>query len=265
MTQPKQIRKKSGAKKAGAATSARGRKPKPQPVRVPVVRLLPVIIFTAVLMLTVRLGDVWFGLNDWLGFVSVQTSSALAQTAPPSDGTDTSGSMQVAQNTAPSAPASVAEGADEEEDYLDREYTRSELQLLERLRERRQQIDVRERELEKQESLIMAAEARLDRRITELKDLEATIEGLLTRLDEQEQAKINQLVKIYATMKPKDAARIFNDLDMPILLTVIENMKESKVAPIIAEMESIKATALTEELSNRRRLPGMPMDGSRTN
>lgn len=70
-----------------------------------------------------------------------------------------------------------------------------------------------------------------------------------------------QLVRIYATMKPKEAARIFDALDMPILLAVMENMKESKSAPILASMSVERARALTEELTNRRRLPAVGSEG----
>jgi flagellar motility protein MotE (MotC chaperone) len=63
-------------------------------------------------------------------------------------------------------------------------------------------------------------------------------------------------VKIYETMKPKDAAPIFEQLEMAILLDVIERMKEAKVAPIIAAMDPQKAKSLTTDLVKRRRLAG---------
>jgi len=60
---------------------------------------------------------------------------------------------------------------------------------------------------------------------------------------------------MYGARKPKYAARSFNSVEMPILLNVVERMKETKVAPIIAQMDAVKATALTEELSTRRQIP----------
>ncbi len=58
-------------------------------------------------------------------------------------------------------------------------------------------------------------------------------------------------------MKPKDAAQIFDDLDMTILVAVVTSMKEAKVAPIISAMTAERARALTEEMSSRKQLPGM--------
>ena len=60
------------------------------------------------------------------------------------------------------------------------------------------------------------------------------------------------LVTIYETMKPKDAAKIFNELEMPVLLKVVSNMKEVKVAPVIASMDPAKARELSIELSRQK-------------
>ncbi len=56
-------------------------------------------------------------------------------------------------------------------------------------------------------------------------------------------------------MKPKDAARIFEELEMDTLLLVTERMKERKLAPIMAKMNPARATEITVELSRLRNLP----------
>ncbi len=66
---------------------------------------------------------------------------------------------------------------------------------------------------------------------------------------------MQSLVKIYVKMKPKQAARVFIKLDMQILLEVIERMKESKSALILAQMAPDKVREITRELATRRRLP----------
>jgi flagellar motility protein MotE (MotC chaperone) len=43
---------------------------------------------------------------------------------------------------------------------------------------------------------------------------------------------------------------------MPILLTVIENMKERSAAAILAEMTPNRAKEVTTELARRQSLPG---------
>lgn len=231
---------------------------------IPRPRLLPVTIFVAVLMLTVRLGGLYEDFNRLnLAEVSVGQSTAQAQNAE-------GAAPPVAPAPAP-APASgeglppvsasqVGGQAPKPEASFDpaqdpATFTQSEIDLLQKLAERREQIEAREKELAMREGLLQAAETRIDRKVGELKTLQDTITALLAQYDQKEAEKVAQLVKIYATMKPKDAARIFNDLDMPILIQVMVNMKESKSAPILASMDPVKARALTEEMSRMRRLP----------
>ena len=63
---------------------------------------------------------------------------------------------------------------------------------------------------------------------------------------------------IYSGMKPKDAARIFNTLDMDILIAVISKMPEAKSGAIIATMDADPARALTTMLAEQKNLPSVP-------
>jgi flagellar motility protein MotE (MotC chaperone) len=51
-------------------------------------------------------------------------------------------------------------------------------------------------------------------------------------------------------MKPKDAAKIFNNLDMNVLLRVAKTMSPRKMAPILAEMDAARAQELTVQMAN---------------
>jgi flagellar motility protein MotE (MotC chaperone) len=53
-------------------------------------------------------------------------------------------------------------------------------------------------------------------------------------------------------MRPRDAATIFNDLEMPVLLQVVDRMKEAKAAPVLAAMQPDKARDLTAKLAQLR-------------
>ena len=100
-----------------------------------------------------------------------------------------------------------------------------------------------------------AAERRIDRKIEDLKALRGAVEGLIKTHDDQQAKKMQSLVKIYEAMKPKDAARIFEELDLDTLLLVAERMKERKLAPIMAKMNPQKAKTMTVELGKLRELP----------
>ncbi|MBF0356858.1 MAG: hypothetical protein HQL43_16650, partial [Alphaproteobacteria bacterium] len=127
--------------------------------------------------------------------------------------------------------------------------------VLQKLSKRRDELEARAKEMQMREDLAKAAEARLAKKLEEMKQVQSTIEGLLRKYDDQEDVKMKSLVKIYESMKPKDAAKIFEQLDMPILLDVIERMKEQKAAAVLADMSPQKAKEVTAEIADRRKLP----------
>ncbi|MCW8951903.1 MAG: hypothetical protein OQK23_05305, partial [Rhodospirillales bacterium] len=134
-------------------------------------------------------------------------------------------------------------------------FTQSEIDLLQQLAVRREEIDKRSSEINMREGLLQAAESRINKKLDELKKLQATIEGLIKTHDQQQEVKMASLVKIYENMKPQDAARIFEELDMETLLMVAERMKERKLAPVMAKMNPGKAKEMTVELARMRDLP----------
>ncbi len=131
-------------------------------------------------------------------------------------------------------------------------FSQTDLDVLQRLSERRTALDAREQDLVTRENLVKAAEQRIDKKIAEMKALQTSVEGMLKTIDTQDDAKVQSLVKIYQAMKPKDAAKIFEQLDLPILLSVIERMKEGNVAPIMAAMDPMKAKMVTDGMALRR-------------
>lgn len=135
------------------------------------------------------------------------------------------------------------------------QFSRAEVEMLQSLVERRETLELRGRELDIRENLLSAAEERIDDKIAQLKNIEATIEDLLKRHDDQEEQKLSSLVRIYENMKPKQAARIFEELDIDILIDVAERMNERKIAPILAQMTPETAMTLTVEIRTRKQLP----------
>ena len=134
-------------------------------------------------------------------------------------------------------------------------FTDNEIKVLQQLAERRDLIEARAEELRIREGLLGAAEKRIDKKILEMRRLELAIKKLIKTHDRQEDLKMQSLVKIYEAMKPKDAARIFGELDINTLLMVAERMKERKLAPIMAQMNPERAKEMTVELTRIRNLP----------
>lgn len=123
--------------------------------------------------------------------------------------------------------------------------------ILERLQERRQELDTRARELDIRESLIKAAEKRMDGQLTELKATEARITVATEQKDEAQAARFKGLVTMYENMKPRDAAKIFDRLDTGVLLEVVSKIEPRKMADILALMSPDAAQHLTVELASQ--------------
>ncbi|PCJ57573.1 MAG: hypothetical protein COA65_09290 [Rhodospirillaceae bacterium] len=214
-------------------------------------RLLPLMIFTLVLMLGIKVGGFWEGLS----LEGTAVSAAESKTANTDVSADDQAKKSAADLDGDAAEGAVVEVASKEPDLDPEELSQAEIDVLQQLLDRRQILEAHAEQLVGREDLLRATELRIDKKITELKAIQETIKSYLKRHDKEEKAKLKSLVKIYETMKPKNAARIFERLEMPILLDVIEGMKETKVAPVIARMDPVKAEAITTELAQRRQLP----------
>ena len=142
-------------------------------------------------------------------------------------------------------------------DALESDYalTPEQMELFEDLGKRRSELEARDRELARREALLEAAQQEIDAKYAELSNLKKEIEALLVQQDEQEKERIQSLVRIYETMKPKDAARIFDTLETDVLLQVMTSMAERRTAPILAAMSADRARAVTILMAEQKQLP----------
>ena len=217
------------------------------------IRLLPVLIVVLSFTLSLKLGSLWDGAN---GIFSA--SVAIAQEKKPE-------TVEKKQNPAEKVITPKKSGGDQIGRFEPGLVTDSELEILQKLVDRRGKLKAQEQKLDTRERLLMATEKRINAKLEKLKLMQATISNLLTKHEKQKEKKMKSIVKIYEKMKPGDAARIFEELDMAILLDVVERMKEAKTAPIMAKMTPGKAKLLTAELTQRRSLPTIEQNKNRAN
>lgn len=133
--------------------------------------------------------------------------------------------------------------------------TPGEIEVLQNLARRREEIEARARELDSREALVAAAEARVDKKLAEIKAIEDKITAAQAQQSVEQDQQLARLVKVYEAMKPADAAMIFNTLDAQVLIDVASRMKEAKIAPVLAAMDPEAAKSLTVALATRRANP----------
>lgn len=199
---------------------------------------LSLMIFAGILMMGLRAGDVWQAVTTGPAFKPVQEVQAEEKPAPAAQ-------EETAQAPLPSKPVSM-----DDEAALDKDSD-----LYRQLLGRREQLEKRENELTTREAMAKVAEQRIDQKIKELETLRLQVQTLLGQASAAQAAQIENLVKIYETMKPKEAARIFETLEMPVLLGVVQKMKPARTAAVMAEMDPQKAKDVTVALTRQDQLP----------
>jgi len=127
----------------------------------------------------------------------------------------------------------------------------AELQVLQSLGARRGQLDKREQDMDVQLALLAAAEAKLDAKLRSLNGLKGDIQGLLGQADAKQAAEVDRMVKVFESMKSKDAAPRMAVLDDAVRLPIAAKMKERALSGILAAMSADDAKQLTEALARR--------------
>lgn len=227
------------------------------------IRVLPVLVLFLALSFGLRFSEFVTGVPHSAGF-----AYAKEEVAPAPSEKELSSEGEEVSATPLGHGEKTHESGDEKEsaekgvewkDSMDSdiEFSAAKMELFQDLSSRRDDLESRERELSMREALLRAAEQEIDQKYKELISLRGEIQALLQTQSEEEEKRIASLVKIYEGMKAKSAARIFDTLDLGVLLQVIGQMSERKSAPIIAAMKPERARTVTIMLAEQKQLPNM--------
>jgi flagellar motility protein MotE (MotC chaperone) len=127
----------------------------------------------------------------------------------------------------------------------------SERAILERLQSRRQELEARAREIDIRESLLKAAEKKAESRVEELKGIESRISTATEQKTEADNARFKGIITMYESMKPKDAAKVFDRLEMSVLYQIASQIAPRKMSDILGLMSPEAAERLTTEMARR--------------
>jgi flagellar motility protein MotE (MotC chaperone) len=215
-------------------------------LKIPAPRLLPTTIATLAALLLVKSGDLLeatftAGHRTERGMMAVARAAGTAAEA---------GGGHAKSIPAPAAGEQKTSPANAVPDNPP--ISDSERAILLDLRQRRKELDALAETIAERESLLAAAEQKVAARVGELQALQKKLEGLDAAQKQKEDAGWQGLVKLYEAMKPRDAAAIFNELSMPVLLQVLDRMKEAKAAAVMSAMAPEKARDVTAELAQMR-------------
>lgn len=203
----------------------------------PRLRLLPVMLGVALLLSLAK--------GERLGSALLSDAAFVPSQAAPAS---RPGPMAAQAQPAPAAPAPASAPAP----VAPTPDAAAERAVLEQLRARRAEIEAREQAAMQREVIVAAAERRLSQRIEELSALQSRLEAMERERSQREETGLRGLVRLYEGMRPRDAAAIFDELEMPVLLPIVDRMREARAAPVVAAMRPERARALTAELAKLR-------------
>jgi len=132
--------------------------------------------------------------------------------------------------------------------------------VLRGLEEKKTRIEKQQKQLTKEQKELEIFEEQIDEKLESLKTLKKQIEddmALLTKEKTQQEqdkeavyeAKIGRLVKMYAGMKPKNAALIVDKMNLEVAQEIFLRMREASASQILSFVDSEKAAKISERLA----------------
>lgn len=136
--------------------------------------------------------------------------------------------------------------------------------VLRGLEEKKQAVAEAQKTLDQQRKELETYEAQIDEKLIELAAVKKQIEEDMARLKEEKsrkdqereadfEAKMARLVKMYAGMKPKNAALIVDKMELEVAQEIFMRMREASASQILAFVDSAKAAKISERLAFRRK------------
>lgn len=131
---------------------------------------------------------------------------------------------------------------------------------LDGLEAKRMQLKEQEERILKEQEKLKTLKKELEEKIAGLESIHRQINVSLEKLDRkktekelrkqaEEDRKIKQLVKVYSSMKPKNAGQIINTMDIVVAEKIIRNMKGDAAGKILSYVDSGRAAAISERLA----------------
>jgi flagellar motility protein MotE (MotC chaperone) len=220
------------------------------------IRVIPVVLVAVAGLATLKVAGLVINGGYVFDYQPNHVKKSWAQenlNFPGGEDPDITGSTHGAPKEAPkpAAPETKLEGTPVKMDEAQPQVSASERAILERLQARRQEIEARQREIDIRESLLKSAEKRIENKVEEMKAVESRITATQAEQKAAEAQRLKGLVTMYEGMKPKDAARVFDRLEMGVLIEIASAIAPRKMSDILGLMSSEAAERLTVEMARR--------------
>ncbi len=114
---------------------------------------------------------------------------------------------------------------------------------------REAELNRREQELRMREETLKKMEEDIQKKFQELSALQKEIQDYRAEKASEKSGRIRSLVRIYETMKPREAANLLENMEEALVVSIISNMNTEAAASILAVMDAKKAAKISQILS----------------
>lgn len=123
--------------------------------------------------------------------------------------------------------------------------------LLQEILKREQRVVTLERDLAIRKQAMNIAKVEIERRISALESAESRLSATLTKADTAAEADVNQLIKVYESMKPKDSAALFETMEPTFAAGFLGRMRPDVAAGVMAGLTPKVAYSISVILAGR--------------
>lgn len=121
---------------------------------------------------------------------------------------------------------------------------------LAQLQQQRQELDKVLEEMKADTSSLIQRKAAIEQEVQSLIPQQQAVQQQKAQLQKE---RLAQLVKLYDTMKPADAAAIMDQMEMDLVLQILPSLKLRQQAKILSAMENeARKVQITEMLAGRK-------------
>ncbi len=129
------------------------------------------------------------------------------------------------------------------------DFSKEEIEILTQLDKRRAELENRSEKITERDQDLGRREMEMAARLTELKSLTDELRLKRDQNDRKKSGQLEQLSKVYSSMAPEEAAKLMEQLDITISLSLLQRMPEKRIAQILALMNPERALSLTRMLT----------------
>lgn len=123
--------------------------------------------------------------------------------------------------------------------------------MIAHLEQRETELKKKEEQLRQKEEYLTQMEQGIEKKLKELSVIQKEIQAYRAEKEESQSSKIRSLSKIYGSMKPKEAAKLIENLEDRLVVNIIGTLSSDEAANIMSNMDVKKAAKIAESLSHR--------------